>query len=132
LEEQGIAQQLAAVTVDFELWRTGRSPDWVTVVISGQRIVITLEGILSVGETFVSKTSAGAAAISEFHQLLFETTSHRLRDEVARITGLDVVQLNPEASTAGAIVPIFATGAVVLVIHLAGTLPAETWSGLVR
>lgn len=126
-----IAQQIAQAAIAFEQRRTGSHvPKSVTVVLSEGTLVITLHEALSPAEKELAKTSAGAAQVQEFHRQLFATSSESLRQEINRITGMNVREAVAEVEPAtGAVVQAFTTGSVVQVYQLAGNSPTETWSG---
>jgi uncharacterized protein YbcI len=48
--ERTKAQQIAQAAAEFEKTRTGRTPQSVTVVLSGETLVVTLHGALSPAE----------------------------------------------------------------------------------
>jgi uncharacterized protein YbcI len=125
-----IAQQIAEAASLFEEARTGHVPQSVTVVLSDNTLVITLREALSPAEKALAKSPAGAAEMQEFHQRLFATSSASLRQEIKRITGVEVQEaaMEVEPST-GTVVKAFMTGTVVQVFLLARSLPAEAWSG---
>jgi uncharacterized protein YbcI len=125
-----MAQQIARAAIAFERRRTGNHvPKSVTVVLSEGTLVITLHEALSPAERAMSQTPAGAAQVQEFHRQLFSSSSASLRQEIKRITGMDVREATAEIEPAsGAVVQAFTTGAVVQVFQLAGTVPTETWS----
>jgi hypothetical protein len=61
---------------------------------------------------------------------LFTTSSEPLRQEIKRITGVDVRESTAEVETAtGTVVQVFTTGAMVQVFLLARNVPTQTWSG---
>jgi len=122
------AQQIARAASVFEQQRTGVVPSAVTVVLSAKTLVITLHGALSPAEQAVAKTPEGAANVQEFHRLLFASSSEPLRQEIKRITGVDVHQADGGIESA-AVVPVFPAGAIVQVFLLSDILPTETWSG---
>ena len=124
-----MAEQIARAASAFELQRTGHAPKSVTVVLSAETLVITLEGALSPAELAIAQTPAGAETIQEFHRQLFGTSCAWLCDEIARITGVGVRGADPKAWAA---MPIFTAGAIVQVLLLAGKVPTETWSGPVK
>jgi uncharacterized protein YbcI len=126
-----MAEQIAQVAIAFEQRRTGNHvPKSVTVVLSEGTLVITLHEALSPAERALAKSPAGAAKMQEFHRQLFASSSDSLRQEIKRITGLDVREATAEVETStGAVVQAFTTGAVVQVFLLAGSVPTETWSG---
>jgi uncharacterized protein YbcI len=125
-----MARQLAQAAIAFEQQRTGHAPKSVSVVLTGDTLVITLHGALSPAEKAVAKSPAGAAQMQEFHRQLFAKTSDRLRQEIARITGVEVREATEETETiTGAVMQLFASGTVVQVFLLARNVPADTWSG---
>jgi uncharacterized protein YbcI len=125
-----MAQQIAQAASAFEQERTGLAPGAVTVVLSEETLVITLHGALSPAEKALSKTAEGAAQVQEFHRQLFSTSSEPLRQEIKRITGVEVRESTAEVETAtGTVVQVFTTGAMVQVFLLARNVPTQTWSG---
>ncbi len=124
------ARQIAAAAIAFEQRRTGHAPQWVTVVLSADTLVITLHGALSQAEQVLSKTPAGAAQVQEFHKHLFNNSADSLRQEIKRITGVDVREATAEVeTTTGTVVQVFTTGTAVQVFLLAASVPSDTWSG---
>ena len=98
--------------------------------MSEDTLVVTLYGALSPAEKALAKTPEGAAQVQEFHRQLFASDSDALRQEIKRITGIDVREATAEVEPAsGAIVQAFTTGTVVQVFLLDGSSPTETWSG---
>jgi uncharacterized protein YbcI len=126
-----MAQQIAHAALAFEQRRTGNhGPKSVTVVLSEGTLVITLHEALSPAEKALAKTSAGAAQIQDFHRQLFANSSDALRQEIKRITGMEVREATAEVEPlTGAVVQAFTTGNVVQVFQLVGSAPTETWSG---
>jgi uncharacterized protein YbcI len=126
-----MTQQIAQAAIAFEQRRTGnRGPRSVTVVLSEGTLVITLHEALSPAEKALAKTPAGAAQIQEFHRQLFANSCDSLRQEIKRITGMEVREAGAEVEpVTGAVVQAFTTGNVVQVFHLAGSVPTETGSG---
>ena len=125
-----MAQQIAQAASAFEQERTGHVPQSVTVVLSGETLVITLHGALSPAEKALAKSPAGAAQVQEFHRQLFANASDSLRQEIKRITGVEVREATSEVETAtGTVVQVFTTGTMVQVFLLAQLVPAATWSG---
>jgi len=125
-----MAQQIAQAAIAFEQRRTGNHvPKSVTVVLSEGTLVITLHEALSPAERAMSKTPAGAAKVQEFHRQLFSSSSEALRQEIKRITGMEVREATAEIEPAsGAVVQAFTTGTVVQVFLLAGSSPTESWT----
>jgi uncharacterized protein YbcI len=126
------AQQIARAASAFEHRRTGHLAGSVTVVLSEDTLVVTLHGALSPAERALAKTPNGAAQVQEFHRQLFTTNSESLRQEIERITGVEVREATAEVeTTTGTVVHVFTSGTMVQVFLLARSLPAETWSGSV-
>jgi uncharacterized protein YbcI len=126
-----MAQQIARAAIAFEQRRTGNhGPKSVTVVLSEGTLVITLHEALSPAEKALARTPAGAAQVQEFHRQLFANSSDWLRQEIKRITGMEVREAVAEVEPAtGAVVHAFTTGDVVQMFQLGGNVSTETWSG---
>lgn len=119
-----IAQQIAKAAIEFEQKRTGHLPKSATVVLSEGTLVITLHEALSPAERELSKTSAGAAQVQEFYRQLFASSSESLRQEINRITGMNVREATGEVEPlSGAVVQAFTSGNVVQVFQLSGPPP---------
>jgi uncharacterized protein YbcI len=128
-----VAQQIARVASDFEERITGRRPRSVAVVLSGETLVITLHGALSPAERALARTPKGAAEVQEYHRRLFASSFDELRQEIKRITGVEVREAAAEVEPAtGTVVKAFTTGTVVQVYLLADGVPADAWSGRAR
>jgi uncharacterized protein YbcI len=126
-----MAQQIARAAIAFEQRRTGNHvPKSVTVVLSEGTLVITLHEALSPAEKALARSPAGAAQVQEFHRQLFDNSSGSLRQEIHRITGMEVREAAAQIEPAsGAVVQAFTTGTVVQVFLLTGSAPTEAWSG---
>lgn len=125
-----VAQQIAQAAFDFERRRTGHAPQSVAVVLSGETLVITLHGALSPAEKAVARDPQGAARVQDFHRQLFANSAGQLRDEIRRITGVEVREAAAEVEpSTGTVVQVFTTGTVVQVFLLAGSVPSGNWSG---
>src|SRR5438045_2856342 len=123
------AQQIAQAALAFEQQRTGHLPHSVTVVLSEETLVITLHGALSPAEKALARTPAGAAEVQEFHRELFNNSSEALRQEIKRITGVEVREATVEVEpTTGTVVQAFTTGTTVQVFLLAHGVAADSWS----
>src|ERR1700690_442302 len=85
-----MAQQIAQAAIAFEQSRTGHTPKSVTVVMSDNTLMITLHGALSPAERALANSPAGAAQVQDFHRQLFTSAAHSLREEIKRITGVEV------------------------------------------
>ena len=126
-----MAQQIAHAAIAFEQRRTGNhGPKSVTVVLSEGTLVITLHEALTPAERALAKTAAGAAQIQEYHRQMFATSSDSLRQDIKRITGMEVRGATAEVEpVTGAVVQAFTSGTMVQVYQLDGNVPTETWSG---
>jgi uncharacterized protein YbcI len=126
-----MARRIAQAAIAFEQRRTGNHvPKSVTVVLSEGTLVITLHDALSPAEQAMAKSPAGAAQVQEFHRQLFASSSDALRQEIKKITGMEVREATAEIEpTSGAVVQAFTTGTVVQVFLLAGSAPTESWTG---
>ena len=124
-----MAQQIAQAAIAFEQGRTGHLPQSVAVVLSENTVMITLHDALSPAEKDLAKSPEGAVQVQEFHRLLFQNAAETLRQEIKRITGVEVREAAAEIEpTTGTIVHAFTTGTVVQLFLLARDVPAETWS----
>ncbi len=124
-----MAQQIAVAASAFEQTRTGHTPSAVTVVLSGETLVVTLHGALSPAEKALAQTPDGAVQVQDFHRQLFNDSAETLRREIKRITGVDVREATAEVETkTGTVVHVFTTGTMVQVFLLANGIPADTWN----
>jgi uncharacterized protein YbcI len=125
-----MAQQIAQAACEFERQRTGHAPRSVNVVLNDDMLVITLRDALSPAEKAVAQSPAGNAMMQEYHRQLFASSADALGQEIKRITGVEVREAKTAVETmTGAVMQRFATGTVVQVFLLAGSVPAGTWSG---
>lgn len=125
-----MAQLIAQAAIAFQQLRTGHTPQAVTAVLNDNMLVITIYGALSRAEQELAKTPAGAAQIQNFHRLLFTDSADPLREEIKRITGVDVRQATAEVEPAtGTVVQTFTNGTMVQVFQLAHGIATETWNG---
>jgi hypothetical protein len=68
--------------------------------------------------------------VQEFHRQLFTNSADELRQEIKRITGVEVREATAEVEpTSGTVVQVFTTGTMVQVFLLAQGVPAGSWSG---
>jgi uncharacterized protein YbcI len=123
------ARQIAQAARAFEQHRTGQSPEAVNVVLNEDTLVITLHGALSPAEKTLAKTPEGASQVREYHRRLFDSSSAAMRQEIKRITGVEVREASVEVeTTTGAVMQTLTSGAVVQVFLLARSVPADAWS----
>jgi uncharacterized protein YbcI len=127
--QSAMAQRVAQAVMTFQRKTTGHAPKAVTVVLSQDTLVVTMHEALSQAEKDMAKNPSGAAKVQEFHRQLFATSSQSLRDEIKRITGVDVREAVTEVEpTTGAVVCAFASGAVVQVFQLAEGIDVDAWN----
>jgi uncharacterized protein YbcI len=126
-----IAHQIAQAAVAFEQQRTGVTPRSVAVVLGEGTLVVTLHGALSPAEQALARTPGGAARVQEFHRQLFTDAAGPFREEIRRITGVEVREATAEVEPAtGTVIQVFTTGTAVQVYLLAGAVAAGSWSGV--
>jgi uncharacterized protein YbcI len=128
--DPNLAQQIAQAAIAFQKQRTGIEPQSVTVVLSGETLLITLHGALSPAEKAMAKSEQGAAQVQEYHKQLFIDSAEELRQAIKRITGVEVREATTEVeTTTGTLVQVFTTGTMVQVFLLARGVPPSSWSG---
>lgn len=128
LSAQTMAEQIAQAATAFQQERTGHEPKSVSVVLSGDTLVVTLHGALSPAEQAMAQNPQGAAKVQEFHRQLFLSASDKLRMEIKRITGMDVREAKAEVEPAsGALVQVFTSGTMVQVFLLSGKVQSESF-----
>lgn len=124
-----MAEQIAKVATVLQRQRTGHAPKSVNVVLNGDTLVVTMHGALSPAEQEMAQSPQGAAKVQEFHRQLFLTASEKLREEIKRITGVDVREATAEVEpSTGTVVQVFTTGTMVQVFMLAKKVASGTWT----
>src|SRR5687768_18592842 len=98
--KSNMAQQVAQAAVAFERQRTGHAPKPVTVVLSGETLVITLHGAVSHAERALAQNPSGAAMVQDLHRQLVASASDSLRQEIKRLTGVEVREATAESEPA--------------------------------
>ena len=116
--EPTMARQVARAVMAFQQKTTGHAPKAITVVLSQDTLVVTLHEALSPAEKDMAKKSpAGAAKVQEFHRQLFFNSSQSLREEIKRITGVEVREAAAEVETVtGTMVPLAKAATTVPVV----------------
>ncbi len=133
VRESTMAQQIAKAANAFQQQLTGHEPKSVSVVLSGDTLVITLHGALSPAEQALAKSAEGAAKVQEFHRQLFHNASDTLRQEIKRITGMDVREATTEVEPrTGAVVQVFTNGTTVQVFLLSGSVPSGNFDDAIK
>lgn len=126
---QSMAEQIAQAATAFQQQRTGHEPKSVSVVLSGDTLVVTLHGALSPAEQAMAQSSEGAAKVREFHRQLFLNAADTLRHDIKRITGMDVREAIAEVDPkTGALVQVFTSGTMVQVFLLSGNVPVGSFN----
>jgi len=124
-----MAQEIAEAVTAHQLEITGHAPKSVTVVLSQDTLVITLHEALSQAERDLARNPEGAAQVEEFHRQLFSSSSRLLREEIEKITGVEVRQAVAEVEPAtGAVVQAFTSSAMVQVFRLVQSVPGGNYS----
>jgi uncharacterized protein YbcI len=124
-----VAQQIAQVAMSLQQQRTGHAPESVSVVLSEDTLVVTLHGALTKAEKSLAQSPEGASRVQEFHRQLFSSSSEVLREEIKKITGVEVREAAAEVETAtGAMVQAFTTGTMVQVFLLKQKVALDTWT----
>ena len=114
--QSNMGNDVAHAVMAFQKQTTGHTPAAVTVVLSGDTLVITLHEALSPAEKALARSPEGAAKVQEFHRQLFSTSSKLLRGDIEKITGVEVRDAIAEIEPlTGAIVYAFASGNMVQV-----------------
>jgi uncharacterized protein YbcI len=125
-----MAQQVAQAASAYQKQRTGHVPAVVTVVLSGDTLVVTLHDALSPAEKALAQSPTGAAQVQEFHRQLFINSAEALRKEIKRITGVEVREAAAEVETkTGTVVHAFTSGTMVQVFLMAQNISADAWNG---
>jgi len=127
-----MAQRVAQAAATFQQQRTGREPNAVTVVLGGDTLVVTLHDALSPAEKALAKSPEGAARVQEFHRQLFTSAGDGLRQEIRRITGVEVREAAAEVEpSTGTVVHAFTSGTMVQVFLLAKSITSDAWNASV-
>lgn len=128
--ETSIAKKVAQAAADCHLERTGQACESVAVVLSGDTLVVTLHGALSLAERTLAKSVEGAGQVQEFHRRLFASALEPLREQIRNIVGTEVLEATAEIEAAkGTMVQVFTTGTMVQVFLLSGNVAAGAWRG---
>jgi uncharacterized protein YbcI len=126
-----MTRRIAQAASAFQEQRTGHVPQAVSVALSDSTLVITLHEALSPAEKALSKSPAGATQVQEFHRQLFANDCDSLKQEIKKITGVEVRETTAEVETmTGTVVQVFTTGTMVQVFLLAHSVSADAWNGV--
>jgi uncharacterized protein YbcI len=128
--KRAMARQIARMTGDFQRQRTGRAPRAVTVVLGGDTLVSTLHEALTPAEQALARSPAGAARVREYHRKLFADSVGPLRQEILKITGMEVREAVVEVEPmTGTLVHVFSSDDRVQVFRLPGGRSEEAEDG---
>ncbi len=126
--KETMAMEVARAASTLQEQRTGHAPKAVTVVVSGETLVITLYEALTAAERAMAMSAVGASRVQEFHRQLFGTSSEELRNEITRITGVQVREAAAEVeAVTGSVVHAFTSGTMVQVFLLNQSVAAGAW-----
>ncbi len=122
-----MAQQVARAAGAFQQQCTGHMPKSVNAVLNEDTLVVTLHGALTPAEKALAQSPAGAAQVREYHRQLFTDACAPLRQEIKKITGVEVREATAEIEMRnGSVVQVLTTGTMVQVFLLAQRVPADT------
>lgn len=128
--ESAMAQRIGEAVNAFEQRTGSHQHKTITVILSGQTLVITLHGALSPIEHTLAQSPIGADQLQKFHRHLFASGSESLREEIKEITGVKVCEaLTDVEPSTGTVSMVSTSGTVVHVVLLDGDVPEGTWSG---
>jgi uncharacterized protein YbcI len=124
------SQQVARAAITFQQQSTGYLPKSATAVLNEDTLVVTLHGALTPAEMALARNPAGFAQVQQYHQRLFADACEPLRQEIQRITGVEVREAVAEVgATIGTVLQVFASGTIVQVYLLAHGVSTEVWNG---
>ena len=126
---QTMAEQIAQAATAFQQQRTGHEPKSVSVVLSGDTLVVTLHGALSPAEQAMAQTPARrrqGAGVSP--PVVSQRVGHApAGNQADHRNGRREATAEVEP-TSGAVVQVFTSGTMVQVFLLSGKLPSENFS----
>lgn len=124
-----VVQQIGQAVSVFQQQCTGHAPQSVAVVLSGDMLLVKLQGALSLAELTLAQTREGAGQVQEFHRQLFANSADDLWREIERITGIEVREAIGEVAMAVRGPRALVTGTVVQVFLLAQRVAVDSSSG---
>jgi uncharacterized protein YbcI len=99
------------------------------VILNEDILVIALRGALSPAEKALAKNPTAAAQIQEYHRQLFANASDSLRQQIERITGVQIREATAIVETvSGTVAQVSPSGTVVQVYLLACGVATEMWT----
>lgn len=122
-----MTQQIGDAVTELQRETTGHAPSTVSVVLSGDTLVVTMHDALSPAEKLLAANPVGASQVQEFHRQLFASSSALLRRKLRRITGRDVSETSSGVETSmSAVTHTFVTGTIVQMFLLSDASPADS------
>lgn len=123
---QSLARRVARAAGTFEHLLTGRAPVSVTVVASGDSLVVTLHECLSPVERDLHADGGwGRERVESYHRRLFEHSCAPFRSHLRETTGVSLESaISHVDRTTGSVLKTFATSPNVEVFLLGHGLPA--------
>jgi uncharacterized protein YbcI len=112
--------RLAELASTMQHQRTGHAPGKVTVVLSDDMLVVTLQDALTPAEKALAQTTTGAVKVQEYHRQLFANSCDAFNNQIKQVTGRNVREAAAEVeAVTGKFMHAFTTGAMVQVFLLA-------------
>lgn len=112
-----IEAEISQAIVQFEIDYMGRGPKEARTHIIGDMILVRLKGVLTPAEQQLTKSSDGGELVKKMRSTLIEKAKPLLYQVVGAITGVNIVDLHTDISTA--------TGVRVFVFSLEGDLEMQ-------
>lgn len=122
---QSLARRVARAAGTFEHLLTGRAPASVTVVASGESLVVTLHECFSAAERdLVACGERGRDRVESYHRQLFEHSCEAFRSHLRKATGVAFESaISHVDRTTGSVLKTFTTAHNVEVFLLGNGLP---------
>lgn len=95
-----IEAEISQAIVRFELDYMGRGPKEAQTYIIGDMVLVRLKGVLTPAEQQLTKSSDGGELVKKMRSTLIEKAKPLLYQVVGAITGLNIVDLHTDISTA--------------------------------
>lgn len=112
-----IEAEISQAIVQFEIDYMGRGPTEARSYVIGDMVVVRLKGVLTPAEQQLTKSSDGGELVKKMRSTLIEKAKPRLFEVLGSITGVKIVDLHTDISTA--------TGVRVFVFNLERDLEAQ-------
>ena len=107
-----MAHQIAQAAISLEKRLTGHERKWRVAFMNDDPIVIAVHASLTADEVAQTQCMGGGARIKEVHRALFAACRNSMRQEIERITGMEVSEASVDTEpAAGGVVLLFETDA---------------------